>query len=299
MSSWSANQRGIVAILGCMAAYSINDALVKQILAHHPVGEVIFVRGAISALLIGAAVAAFGHAGQIRRALDLRLGIRSVFDGLSTFCFIAALAHMPMANLAAILQIAPLLITALAALVYSETVGWRRWTAIAVGFAGALIIIKPAPSTFDVWALVAAGSALFAAFREIQTRRIDRSVPTLVIAFWGAVAITLFGGLSGATEEWRAIAPDDLVKLFVAAVFVGIAIYLMAAGFRGVDLSVVAPFRYSYLLTSATAGYLVFAEVPDTWAMVGAALIVGSGLYTLHREAVRRRNLTGDATTAS
>ncbi len=83
--------------------------------------------------------------------------------------------------------------------------------------------------------------------------------------------------------------------MFVAAVFVGIAIYLLALGFRDVDLSVVAPFRYSYLLTSALGGFLVFREVPDGWTVVGAALIVGSGIYALHREAVRRRSLTGTA----
>ena len=91
----------------------------------------------------------------------------------------------------------------------------------------------------------------------------------------------------------------DLVQLFVAAVFVGIAIYLMALAFRDVDLSVVAPFRYSYLLTSALGGFLVFSEVPDGWTVVGAVLIVGSGIYTLHREAVRRRTLTAKATPAA
>ena len=91
----------------------------------------------------------------------------------------------------------------------------------------------------------------------------------------------------------------DLFQLFVAAVFVGIAIYLLALGFRDIDLSVVAPFRYSYLLTSAIGGFLVFREVPDGWTVVGAALIVGSGIYTLHREAVRRRSLTATATPAA
>jgi len=90
----------------------------------------------------------------------------------------------------------------------------------------------------------------------------------------------------------------DLIQLFVAAVFVGIAIYLLALGFRDVDLSVVAPFRYTYLLTSALGGFLVFREVPDHWTVLGAALIVGGGIYTLHRESVRRRALTAEANTA-
>ena len=293
------NQRGIVAIVGCMTAYTGNDVLVKQILLqHYPVGETIFLRGMISALLIGGFVVALGHAPQMRAAMSRLLAARSVCDGLSTACFIAALAQMPLANIAAVLQIGPLLITVLSVLFFREVVGWRRWTAIAVGFFGALLVIKPLPSTFDIWAVIGAGSALFAALREMQNRSIDRAVPTLVIAFWGAVAITAFGTLFAFSEDWRLFELSDLIRLFVASMFVGIAIYLMALAFRDVDLSVVAPFRYSYLITSAVAGLLVFGEWPDGWTVAGAALIVASGIYLLHREAVRRRQLTAKITPA-
>lgn len=295
----TANQRGIAAICGCMASYTVNDVLVKQILRDYPVGEVIFVRGLISALLIGGFVLALGHARQLRAAMGRLMGVRSVCDGLSTACFIAALAHMQLVNVAAVLAIGPLLITALSVLFHGEAVGWRRWTAVGIGFFGALLLIKPIPSAFDVWAIVAAGSALFAALRELYNRKIDHSVPTVVIAFWGAIGITMFGIVFAFTEQWKMFEPGDLIQLFVAAVFVGIAIYLMALGFRNVDLSVVAPFRYSYLITSAVGGYLVFHELPDSWSLAGAALIVGSGLYALHREAVSKRALTAEATTAA
>jgi drug/metabolite transporter (DMT)-like permease len=294
-SSLSSNRRGILAICGCMASYTVNDVLVKQILRSYPIGEVIFVRGIMSALLIGVAVLMFGHGRRLRTATSGRLAWRSVFDGLSTAGFIAALAHMQLANVAAVLQIAPLIITALSVLLYRESVGWRRWTAIGIGFAGALLVIKPLPSAFNVWALVGAASALFAALREIQTRRIGQDLPALVVAFWGAVGITMFGPIFAVGETWRTFLATDLMQLFVAAVFVGIAIYLLAVAFRDVDLSVVAPFRYSYLLTSALGGLLVFGEFPDDLTVIGAVLIVGSGIYTLHREAVRRRTLTENA----
>jgi drug/metabolite transporter (DMT)-like permease len=206
---------------------------------------------------------------------------------------------MGLANVAAVLQIGPLLITAMSVMAFRETVGWRRWTAISIGFFGALLVIKPVPAAFDIWAIVAAGSALFAAVRELLNRRIDRAVPTLVIAFWGAVGITLFGSLFVFTEEWRVFELHDLAQLFVASGFVGLAIYLMALGFRDVDLSVVAPFRYSYLITSAIGGFLVFGEWPDGWTVVGSLLIVGSGIYALHREALNRRQLTATARTAA
>jgi drug/metabolite transporter (DMT)-like permease len=252
----------------------------------------------MSTLLIGGFVLALGHGRQMRTTMGGLMGVRSVCDGLSTACFIAALAHMQLVNVAAVLAIGPLLITALSVLFHGEAVGWRRWTAVAVGFIGALFLIKPIPSAFDVWAIVAAGSALFAALRELYNRKIDHGVPTVVIALWGAVGITLFGMVFVFAEDWRTFALGDLAQLFVASVFVGLAIYLMALGFRNVDLSVVAPFRYSYLITSALGGYLVFREVPDAWSILGALLIVGSGLYALHREAVRKRALTVKATPA-
>jgi drug/metabolite transporter (DMT)-like permease len=181
---------------------------------------------------------------------------------------------------------------------YREQVGWRRWAAIGVGFFGALLVIKPIPSEFNIWALVGAASALAAAVREIQTRQIGSGIPVLVVAFWGTVAITLCGAVFAFAETWRMFNAGDLFKLSIAAVFVGIAIYLLALAFREVDLSVVSPFRYSYLLTSALGGFLVFREIPDSWTVAGAFLIVGSGVYMLHREAVRRRALTAKAAAA-
>ena len=297
-SSLSNNQRGIVAVCGCMLAYTVNDVLVKHILLTCPAGEVIFVRGVMCVLLIGAAAAAFGHARQLGN-MSRPLAVRSLCDGLSTAGFIAALAHMKLANIAAVLQIAPLLITALSVTLYREVVGWRRWTAIGIGFFGALLVIKPIPSEFNIWALIGAAAAFAAAVREIYTRQIGQTAPALVVAFWGAVGITSCGAVFAVAEDWRMLAPLELFQLFAAAVFIGIAIYLMVLGFRDVDLSVVAPFRYGYLLTSGVGGFLVFREVPDGWTVAGAVLIVGSGIYTLHREARRKRDLSGKAVPAA
>jgi len=297
--SLSKNQRGIAAICGAMASYTVNDVLVKKLLMTYPVGETIFIRGVISTVLIGAAVLAFGNAAALRSSMSRMLASRSLCDGLSSAGFIAGLAHMKLANLSAVLQIAPLIITVMSVVLYGEVVGWRRWAAIALGFGGALLVIKPIPSEFDIWAIAAAASAVAAAVRELQTRQIGQAVPALVVAFWGTIGITLCGLAFIVTEDWRSYAVPDLFQLFAAAVFVVIATYLLALAFRDVDLSVVAPFRYIYLITSALGGFLLFREVPDSWTVVGAILIMGSGVYTLHREAVHRRSLTGTAAPAA
>src|SRR6476646_10864953 len=173
-----------------MASYTVNDVLVKELLLTYPVGETIFIRGVMCSLLIGAVALAFGNAKALRAPMSWMLASRSLCDGLSTAGFIAGLAHMKLANIAAVLQIAPLIITALSVVLYREVVGWRRWTAIGIGFAGALLVVKPIPSQFDIWALVGAASALAAAVREIQNRQIGQGAPVLIIAFWGAVGIT-------------------------------------------------------------------------------------------------------------
>ena len=282
-----------------MVAYTVNDAMVKEIARNHPIGEVIFIRGLFTTFLIGTVVLALGYAGELRRVFSRPIILRSLCDGLSTACFVVALVHMKLADLAAVLQVSPLLLAAFSVLFYRETVGWRRWSAIIVGFIGALFVVKPTPSAFDVWALVALLAATSSALRETQTRQIDHSIPTIVIAFMGSIAIIFVGLLFAPTEQWHAVPTPDVAMLAAAAVFVSIATFLMAKAFRGVEISVVAPFRYSYLLTSALAGYLVFSEVPDAWSVAGAVLIVGSGLYALHREAVRRREITGKATSAA
>jgi len=289
VTALSANQRGILALTGGMAAYTVNDAMVKSIAHKYPAGEVIFVRGLMSALMIGAVVVASGHARHLRRATDRPIVVRSIFDGLSTAFFISAIVNMKLADVAAIQQVSPLILTALSVLLLREAVGWRRWAAILTGFAGALCVVKPAPAAFDVWALVALGAAIASAFREMQTRRVDPSVPTTVVALMGSIGILLAGAILAAPVGWRPIPAHDLAMLGGAALFIGIATYLVAHAFRGVEMSVVAPFRYSYLITSGIAGYLIFNELPDGWSALGAILIVGSGLYALHRETVRRR----------
>lgn len=298
-SNLSKNQRGVLAICACMASYTVNDVLVKQILKTYPLGEVIFVRGLLTTLLIGVITLAIGLGRQLAAGPSRPVALRSLLDGLSTAAFLAALAQMKLANIAAVLQIAPLLITALSVLLFGEIVGWRRWAAIGVGFLGALLVIKPIPSEFNIWSMVAAGSALAAALREIMTRRIGRALPVTVLAFWSSAGIGLFGLLFLASENWRAFAAWDLALLCTAAIFMCIALYLMALAFRDVDLSVVAPFRYSYLITSAVGGYIMFRELPDEWTVIGALLIVSGGIYTLHREAVTRRELTMKSTTAA
>ena len=289
MPSSRANRRGVIALVIGMAGYTVNDAFVKLVAQSYPVGEVIFSRGVLTTLVLGAIIAGAGLLPDMRRTTDRHVVWRAVADGVASVLYVVALAHMQMADLAAVLLLAPLLLTAMAVLFYGEIVGWRRWTAIAVGFGGTLFVVKPTPAMFDAWALIALAASFASASRDLLTRQTDQTIPTLILTLAGSIAVAIGGLALVATEEWRMLAPRDLALLALAAAFLAFGSYLVALAYRGVDISVVAPFRYTLLLWAAIAGFLVFGELPDRWAAFGAVLIVASGLYALHRDAVRRR----------
>lgn len=294
MSSHAANRRGILALIAATAAFTVNDATVKLVTRTLPSGEIIFIRGSMTVICLAAALAAMGQSGKIKTLLDRRVVARSFFDGCATAFFITALVRINLADLISIVLASPLIMTAMSVLLYKEKVGWRRWSAIAVGFIGTLFIVKPVPGSLDVWALLGLAAAFCSASRDLATHRIDPKVPTLGIGIAACVAVTITGFLLGINEVWRMPVAGELVKLAGASVFFSAAVCLLVIAFRGVEVSVVSPFRYMLLIWAIIAGYLILGEVPDKWAFVGGALIVGSGIYSLHREAVRRRNLTGD-----
>jgi drug/metabolite transporter (DMT)-like permease len=282
----------MLAMVGSMAAYSVSDALTKLASKSLPLGEVLAIRGIFTVLLIGALLTVIGQMRYLRLAMTPLILTRSAFDALSSGCYVAALIHMRIAEVASVVMIAPLILTALSVMVYSEDAGWRRWCAVVVGFIGVLFVVKPTPDAFNAWALVALFGTTLGASREILTRRIDTSMPTLVITFVSVSMLTMVGCSVGATEHWRPIGWPAMSYLAVAACFYSLATYLTVLAFRDVIVSSVAPFRYTFLIFAGIAGYLVFRELPDGWSAFGAALIVASGLYALHREVVRRRELT-------
>lgn len=291
MSTARANRRGTFALVGAMATFAVNDMLVKLTAQRYPIGEVITVRGVIATLMVGSLVAALGHIAGLRFVFGgLVLG-RTVLDGAAMILFTTALVHMPLAELSAINLVSPLIITALAVVFFAEEVGWRRWTAIVIGFIGTLFIVKPTPGAFNAWALLGIACSFAGASRDVVTRRLDPAIPSLVISFMAAIGSVFFGALMGLFETWRPMALYDVGMLAISAAFVATGHYLIVIAFRGVDVAAIAPFRYTLLIWAGVCGYLAFGEVPDRFAWFGAALIVGSGLYALHREVVRRRTL--------
>lgn len=287
------NRRGIVAMLIAMGCFVVSDAMIKTVGRDLSLGQILLLRGLMACLMAVTLAVWFGWLGALWRTmsgpLKGRLALRTFAEIAASMCFLSGLLTLPFADNAAIGQLAPLVVTAGAALFLGESVGWRRWLATIAGFVGVLIIIKPGTSAFDWAALWTLASVGFIAMRDLMTARISSAVPTHHIA-----TITTFGmAIGGAAlmpfQPWRPVTVEHLAYLAGSAVGVLIAFYYVVVAMRSGEISVVGPFRYSVMVFSVLIGLFAFREVPTPSTIIGMLIVVGAGLYTLHREQVRKR----------
>lgn len=297
MSSYQENKRGVFALTFACALVTINDTIAKSTALIYPPSEVLFIRGVVSTTCIAIVLICAHRLSWIFNAIKPIVILRATLDAAANTAFILALTHMRLADLVAINLVSPLLVTMLSAFFFREPIGWRRWMAILVGLTGMLFIAKPGANAFDVWAFAALAAATASSLRDITNRRIETQTPTLAISFVSMIAATLSGPILAfaTSEEWNLIAPKYLGFIGIAALVLSVSTPFAVSAFRNVDISIVAPFRYTLLIWGALAGYLVFNEVPDRWSLFGFLLIVGSGIYTLHRERVRHREVSAKA----
>ena len=284
----SDNLRGAAFMMGSMAAFTCNDAAMKFLAQGLPTFQVVALRGVAATALI----LALAHVtGALRKPIPRRdwpiVAVRSAAEVASFVPFILALTHLPLATVSAILQALPLMITAAGALFLGERVGWRRWTAIALGFVGVLLVVRPGAETFDVWTLAVILSTVTITLRDIVTRRLSPQVPSLVVASVSAAGVAVLGiGLSLA-QPWAPVAPGQGGLILAAAAFVlgGYLFSIMAM--RVGEVAAVTPFRYTALVWGLLLGLVIFGEWPDAATLMGAGLIAATGLYTLLREGRR------------
>jgi drug/metabolite transporter (DMT)-like permease len=286
----SDNLRGILLMCASMAAFTINDTFMKSVTQTLPLYQTIGLRGLIAVaglLILAVATRAFSFRPN-RRDAGLIL-LRSLADVAATIFFLTALLHMPIANLSAILQALPLLITLGAALVYGDKIGWRRLTAILVGLAGVLIIIRPGTEGFDRWALLGLASVACVVVRDLSVRPLQGQVPSTFVALGAAVAVTGMGWIGVGFQGWHTPTGWELSRVLGAGLFLIVGYLTSVAAMRHGDIGLVAPFRYTSLLWAIALGFLVFGNFPDFWTLVGASIVIAAGLFTLWRERTLRR----------
>lgn len=269
------------------AAFTTNDALVKIATFSLGVGQIMLVRGVVATGLMALLVWRLGHLQPVSTMRHPAVVARIIGEIGGTIFYLIALAHLPIANVSAVFQALPLAVTMSAALFFGEQVGPRRWLAIAAGFVGVMIIVRPGLEGFSVYSLYVLACVACCTVRDLATRRIPESVPSTFISLLTALAVTVSGAfMIPFTGGWMALSPSVLLTLVAAAVLVLTGYQFIIQCMRIGEISFVAPFRYTALLWAIAAGILVFGSFPDLPMIVGASIVVGSGLYTLYRERV-------------
>ena len=286
------NLLGAALMTCCVLAYVLNDAVMKLLFADIDFFQAIFLRGLVSLppLLVLALMTKTllqKYSAKNQRFMIIRI----LAEIGTTVTFLTALKHMPLANVTAILQSLPLAITMAAAIFLGESVGWRRWSAICLGFTGVLIIIRPGLAGFNSYSLLALAAVLLLTVREISTRQLDKKIPTVTVALSTTLGITVFAALMLIGDEWAEINFVSWSLIIAAAAAVTVATLLSVVAMRTGDIGFVSPFRYTSLIGAIGLGILLFGEWPDGMTLLGAVIIAFAGIYSLYREQLFNKNV--------
>ena len=287
------NSRGILAMIAAMACFNITDALMKLATDSIPPSQIIVVRGAIALLIMYAVMQPTGHARNFGAMAHPRVLLRMCFEAAFIGVYVIALSLAPFTDVFSILQSGPIMITAFAAIFLREQVGWRRWMAVFAGFAGVLLIIKPAPGSFQPALGLAFIAALMATGRDLSTRFIPPSISLPMVTFSATLAMTLGGVALAPFENWTALDLRTAGILAAAALAVGLGSFFLIFAYRTAEASAVAPFRFASVPFAILLGWLFWRHVPDHYALAGIAIIVAAGLYMMHRERLSRGKTSG------
>ena len=281
----SPNTTGALLMMASMAAFTLNDALLKLTDGGVPLSQLLFLRGVLSTVLIYALARALG-------ALDFRvarrdwslIAVRAGAEVGAAYFFVTALLNMPLANVTAVLQALPLTVAVGAALVFREPLGWRRMSAILIGFMGMLLIVRPGPDGFSLWSGYALLAVICVTVRDLATRRLSPDVPSLTVTLASSVAVTLSFGLASTVTAWAPITVPLGGLIAGASVFIIGGYFFSIRAMRVGEISFIAPFRYTGLVWALVLGWLVFGDWPTNLTLLGALIVVATGLFTLYRE---------------
>ncbi|NOD34107.1 MULTISPECIES: DMT family transporter [unclassified Ruegeria] len=280
------NVNGILLLIGSMAAFALEDMFIKVLSVSVPTGQIMVFLGVVCTLVFAALSVASRKRVFDPMAWKLLPLARAATEGIGAVTFVTALSLIDLSTVAAVFQVLPLAVTMGAAMFLGEHVGWRRWSAIGVGFIGVLMIIRPGFQGFQPESLFVILSVLAIAARDLITRKLDARVASTVVAMQAFIAVALAGVLLMAISGASFVPLQDGQSLpYLGAVGSGvIGYYGIVTAMRVGEASALMPFRYTRLVFSIVAGMLVFGERPDALTLAGATLIIGSGLYTFVRE---------------
>lgn len=279
------NARGILAIVTGSTTFVLGDAIVKLVSAELPPGEIIFLRGVLSTAFLIAGVIVLGAARPLSILLMPMMLLRLFCAAGATTFIVISLRDVPLAIVNTALQVTPLAVTAGAALVYGEKVGLPRWVAALTGFLGVVLIVKPGVGDLGTGAYVVLVALVFMTVRDLTTRGLERSIPSIFVAAASSAAIVPAGLVVAPFEAaWTMPTAWALGLLTASAACFFVGNTLIIVGLRTGEIGVIAPFRYVAAPFSVLLGYWWWGDIPDAVAFLGIGLVVAAGVYTLHRE---------------
>lgn len=284
------NLRGILAVLLATGAFVANDSCMKLALADAPPLQVLVMRGVSACLWCLPILMILGHARALPGVFHPWVALRSLSEVVAIFCFIMALARMPIADVTAMVQITPLVVLVGIWLFWGETIGTLRLALIGVGITGALLVAQPGGDAASPYAVFAFLTAIGAAGRDIATRKVPPDTPALVVTFSTLLIVMLCAAAGSSLFETQvAVTPRHAWLMAIAGFFLmcgHLSIYL---AYRLAPARVVAPFSYSFMLWAGLSGYLLFGDLPNTMAIAGMALILLAGLAVVLLEGRTRQ----------
>ena len=280
----SHNRIGIAWMILGMSAFIGNDAIMKAVGERLPAAQMIVVRGAMAIALMLLVAARMGALDRIRDVARGWVLLRASCEGVGTVLYLAALFHLPLANITAINLSSPLFIVVLAKVFLQERVDLARWLAIALGFAGVLLVVQPAADGFNVYAWMCLLATLIYAFRDLLTRKISSATPSILVTLATAGVVWLMAAVVMAFQGWMPMQGRELGWLSLSSLLVSTGYYALIAAMRHGEMTVIAPFRYVGLLWAVLLGYFVWGTLPNAMGWCGIALLIGAGLYMVRQQ---------------
>jgi len=279
------NLRGILFMILAMAGFALEDLFIKLLSSHVPVSQILIILG-FSGTTVFLIIAILTNAPILHRDLLNRpVIVRTFCELFAALFFTSAIALTPLSSVASILMTTPLMVTMGAAVFFGEKIGWRRWTAIMIGFFGVLLILRPGFDSFMPASLLAVISTIFLAVRDLATRAMQFEISTTTVSIYAFFAVGISGFFAMPFFSAMVIPTSIEIVYLISATFVGvIGYYAVVLATRKGDVSVISPFRYSRLVFAMILSIIILSERPDLLTLSGASIIVISGIYTFIRE---------------
>ena len=285
----SDNIRGGLFMVVSMVCFAANDAFIKSLGGVLPTFQTLAVRGGLVVLLLAVLVMRSGwRVYRLNYRDRMILALRALSEVGAAFFIVTALFNMELANMTAILQLLPLTIPLAAFLFLGEPLGWRRILAIVMGFLGMLLIVKPGSEVFNTYSLFCLAAVVCVTIRDLTARSLGDKLSSQEMSLFAAFGVFVAASLATVFEPWVPITSAAWAALVGASVAIFFGYIASVMAIRTGDVSFTAQFRYVGLIAALILGYVFFAEWPDTFALIGAGVIVGTGTFTLYRQRAPR-----------